>query len=494
MSKYLATREKFRKRAQIAKARKSFTDYCVYVSRGEFTIGRPQAILGKEIDAWIKSPEPYNLAVIEPPRHGKSEMCSRYLPGYLFGLNPDDQILAASYGKDLIESMSRAAQRIMMSEEYAEVFPETRLAVRGERRDDNAIKRGDEFTVIGKKGHYKCGGVGGQFTGFGAHWGLIDDPIKGRKEAESATIRNTLKQWYQADFRTRLMKNGRMLLAATRWHNDDLTGHVLKTMDLDPDADHWKVVWLPATAEGGKYLHPDDDREIGEALWPEMFDEKALKKIKATGNVQIGVYGGSYDWNALYQGRPEPPGGSKIKRGNIRIVKSAPDGLTWCRFWDLAVTEKTTADYTASCQLSIDSNLRVWVKNVIHFQREWPTVRRTMKMILKQEKCVTGVEAVGTQTGFIQDLQQDAELMGLDLADLIVAQGVDADKLTRALPWIARTEEGLFCIVDGPNVTETVDELCEFTGHDDPHDDLIDMISGAYRMQSESFEAESVVF
>jgi predicted phage terminase large subunit-like protein len=411
------------------------------------------------------------------------------------GRDPDCHILAGSYGKDLIESMSRDAQRIMMSPEYAEVFPDTRLVTRGEMsKDDSAIKRKDEFEIVGHKGHYKCAGVGGQFTGFGAHWGLIDDPIKGRKEAESATIRNTLKQWYTADFRTRMQKGGKILVAATRWHADDLTGFLIKMSQLNPDADRVKVVWLPALAEGGKYRHPDDDREIGEALWPEMFDRKALLKIKASGNVKIGIYGGSYDWNALYQGRPEPPGGSKIKRQNLKIVTHVPDGLTWVRFWDLAVTEKTTADYTASGQMAIDSDNRIFVRRLIHFQREWPTVRRTMKMILTQERCPTGIEAVGTQTGFIQDLQQDEELVNAGLAHLIVAQSVDADKLTRALPWIARTEEGLFHILAGDGVAEYIDELVEFTGHDDPDDDQVDWTSGAFRMLNESFEAETLVF
>jgi len=413
--------DKFLKRLKIIKARKSFLDYCQYV-QSDFILGRPQRILGNELNQWIEAPEPYNLAVVFPPRHGKSQMCSRLLPGYLMGRSPDDHILAGSYGKDLIESMARDSQRFMMTSEYADVFPDSRLVTRGERqKDDAAIKRKDEFEIVGHKGHYKCAGVGGQFTGFGAHWGLIDDPIKGRKEAESSTIRNTLKQWYTADFRTRLMKGGKILLAATRWHADDLTGHVIKTMLMDEEADQWRIVWLPALAEGGKHLHPDDDREIGDALWPEMFDIKDLKKIKATGNVKIGIYGGSYDWNALYQGRPEPPGGSKIKRGNLKIVNHVPEGLTWVRFWDLAVTEKTTADYTASGQMAIDSNKRIFVRRIIHVQKEWPTVRRMFKLILAQERCVTGVEAVGTQSGFIQDLQQDPELTNAGLSHLIVA-------------------------------------------------------------------------
>ena len=415
------------------------------------------------------------------------------LPAYLLGRFPDDQILAASYGKDLIESMSRDAQRIMMGEQYAEVFPGTMLSVKGDTRDDTAIKRKDEFNIVRRKGHYKCAGVGGQFTGFGAHWGLIDDPIKGRKEAESATVRTSLQGWYRADFRSRLEKDGRILIAATRWHVDDLSGHLMRLMGRDPEADQFRVVWLPAMSEGGKHRHPEDYREIGEALWPEMFDEKALRKLRASGNVQIGIYGGSYDWNSLYQGRPEPPGGSKIKRQNIKIVKSAPTGLTWIRFWDLAVTEKTTADFTASGQMAIDSNGCIWIRSLIHQQREWPTIRRLFRSTLKNERVMTGIEAVGTQTGFIQDLQTDEELVKAGLAEKVVAQTVDADKLTRALPWIARTEEGLFRVVAGEGVEVYIDELVDFTGHDDPHDDQVDWTSGAYRMLSESFEAETWV-
>jgi predicted phage terminase large subunit-like protein len=490
--------EKLLKRLRIIRARKNFLDYCHYVDP-TFCAGRPQRIVGNEIQAWIDSPEPYILIIVEPPRHGKSQMCSRLLPGYLMGRYPDDKMLAASFVKDLAETLSRDAQRYMVSEAYAEVFPDTRLVTRGDRRGVGAIKRSDEFEIVGRKGRYKAAGVGGPFPGRGANWGVIDDPIKGRKESESATIRNSTKQWYHAEFRTRIQSGGKILIPATRWHNDDLSGHIIKTFEQNPKGDRVKIVWLPALSEGGKYRHPDDDREIGEALWPDgppgcQWTREELIRIKESGNVQIGIYGGSYDWNALYQGRPEPPGGSKIKRQNLKIVKHVPDGLTWVRFWDLAVTEKTTADYTASGQMAIDSDNRIFVRRLVHFQREWPTVRRTMKMILAQERCPTGIEAVGTQTGFIQDLQQDEELVNAGLAHLIVAQSVDADKLTRALPWIARTEEGLFHILAGDGVAEYIDELVEFTGHDDPDDDQVDWTSGAFRMLNESFEAETLVF
>jgi hypothetical protein len=116
-------------------------------------------------------------------------------------------------------------------------------------------------------------GVGEGVAGLPGDLILIDDPIKNRKEAYSETFRNALWEWYTEDIYTRLEPGGAIVITMTRRHEDDLVGRILAS----EDAKDWVVIRLPALAE------EDDElgRRVGEALCPERYDEKTLKKIRA---------------------------------------------------------------------------------------------------------------------------------------------------------------------------------------------------------------------
>lgn len=106
-----------------------------------------------------------NLMVFMPPRHGKSELVSRRLPAYLLGVRPATAIIASSYSADLAGMMNRDVQRIMDSDEYAELFPDSLLPV---GRGGSRVRNTEVFeTEVG--GFYKSAGVGGGITGMGAN-------------------------------------------------------------------------------------------------------------------------------------------------------------------------------------------------------------------------------------------------------------------------------------------------------------------------------------
>ena len=462
------------------KASSSLLEFTKYTFGDGYNINWHHVLICQEIENWINSPEPYNLMIRVPPRHGKSEICSRHLPPYLFGKFPDAQILAASYAASLAKDMSSDAQKVMVHETYRNVFPETSLVTKGMKFDENAIRRAEEFTIQGKRGHYLCAGVDGGFTGHGADFGIIDDPVKGRKEAESKTIRESTVEWYKSDFRSRLENGGRILLLMTPWHIDDLGGWIIKKLKDDPLFDNWKIISFPALFEQSEFTHPGDLRKEGEPLWPWKFDLKALAALQSTI--------GSYSWNGLYQLRPSPPGGALIKRYWLNIISRTelPLNLEWVRGWDLAVSKKTSADYTASGQMAVDLDGNIYVRDFFREQLEWPTIRRVFVKKAREEQVPISFETSGTQKGFFDDLISLPELRDIP----IYGNSPDKDKMTRALPWIARAEAGKFFIVDGPGVDKYIDELVEFTGVDDTHDDQVDWTSGAYQMLAGDTEPE----
>ena len=59
------------------------------------------------------------LILTMPPRHGKSEIVSRRFPAWCFGIDPNINIISASYTGKLAWRMSSDVQKIMDSYHYS---------------------------------------------------------------------------------------------------------------------------------------------------------------------------------------------------------------------------------------------------------------------------------------------------------------------------------------------------------------------------------------
>jgi hypothetical protein len=234
------------------------------------------------------------LMVFMPPQHGKSELTSRRLPAYLLGINPKLKLIGCSYSGGLAASFNRDVQRIIDSEEYADIFPETYLNQSNVRTaaQGSYLRNSDKFETVGHRGFYKSVGVGGGLTGTPADIGIIDDPVKDAVEAESQTYRARVWDWFTQVFMTRLHNASQIIVTQTRWNLDDLSGRILKYMNND---NSWTVLSLPAICEGD--INPNDPRQLGEALWGQKHSLERLLEIKSA-NPRA--------FHALYQQDPKP--------------------------------------------------------------------------------------------------------------------------------------------------------------------------------------------
>lgn len=453
----------------------SILPFTVY-THSNYIVSKHNILICQYLDRWI-SEQIQNLMILAPPRHGKTELVSRRLPAYLLGKFNNAKIIATSYGQTLADKNSRHTKVIIESEQYQNLFPNTKIS----KRKDTV----EEWETT-NDGEYLCSGIGGGITGSGFRWGLIDDPIKDRKQAESRTYRDNIWEWFTSTFFTRMdLDGGQILLIQTLWHKDDLAGRLLD-MQKSGEGIKWTVLSLPAIAE-----KDDIFRNEGEALFPEKFPLKRLFEIKATI--------GNYDWSSLYQGKPVPPEGQKIHSEWFNVIDKVPDGLNWVRFYDLAVSTKTTADNTASFAMA-EKDGNIYLRDLIMGQWEWPQTRKIMHTNCQIDgpDCIVGIEQAGQQEGFIQDVKKD------ELFEKYIIKGItsDTDKLTRALPWIARAEAGKVYLINGRWITKkyvcagnrTFFDICDdFTGHDDTCDDPIDAISGCYKMLFKSKPRVAIV-
>lgn len=276
------------------------------------------------------------LILTAPPRHGKSEICSRRFPAYALGRFPDLEIIACSYSAELTERMNRDVQRIIDDAPFHSVFPDTYLqgssfAPKGSKQ---AARTSDYFEIVGRQGRYRSSGVGGSITGMGAQILIIDDPVKDRAEANSKTVQEKTWDWFTSTAYTRLAPGGGVIVMQTRWAQEDLAGRLIEA-SLNGSGERYEVVNYPAIAE-----HDETHRKAGEALHPERFDLEALERIRQ--NV------GERDWAALYQQRPVPDGGGLFKNDWLRFYRKAELPAKFDKLvtsWDMTFKDSATSDF-----------------------------------------------------------------------------------------------------------------------------------------------------
>lgn len=185
--------------------------------------------------------------------------------------------------------------------------------------------------------------------------------------------------------------------------------------------------------------------------------------------------------SALYRQEVEGlfihPIGQLFQEEWFDIVTAAPANLQWYRYWDLATSTKSFADFTASVRVALHDGY-IYVDGGIHMKAEWPDVRRVMIQTMRKESHDTTqiVEEALHGLAVIQELQRLPELVNVG----IMGYKVREDKIQRALPWAAKAEHRLVKIVYGAWVQTFLDEVTDFPSGQ--HDDYVDACSGAIAM------------
>ena len=225
----------------------------------EFIAGRHHYLIAEKMEQ-IASGKLKRLIINMPPRHTKSEFASYLFPAWMIGRNPSMKIIQATHTTELAVNFGRKVKNLLETEEYKEIFDDTKLSA-----DSKASGRWD--TKSG--GMYYAVGVGSNLAGRGGDLIIIDDPHS-EQTAMSASGFENAWEWYTAGPRQRLQPGGAIVLVQTRWSEKDMTGNLVRQMTKDPFADQWEVLELPAIFESG------------EPCWPEFWKKEELESVKAS--------------------------------------------------------------------------------------------------------------------------------------------------------------------------------------------------------------------
>jgi predicted phage terminase large subunit-like protein len=162
---------------------------------------------------------------------------------------------------------------------------------------------------------------------------IIDDPIKGREQADSQVIRDRTFEAYEDDLLTRLIPGGSVIMILTRWSEDDPCGRILpehwagESGDiLCRDGNTWRVLCLQAECQ----TNSDPlGRKTGEMLWPEWFTERHWSQFRHNRR----------GWSSLYQQVPAPAEGILFRKDDMLTYDRLPDDLRIIGGYDTATLD-----------------------------------------------------------------------------------------------------------------------------------------------------------
>lgn len=379
-------------------------------------------VIDDAITRCVNTPEG-RLIVSVTVRAGKSVLGSRYTPAWYLGNNPDRNVILAGHEATFAAEHGGFA-RDLLTEWGPSVFGVT-VNPRSRSRS--------RWTIAGAGGKPRGGmltlGVGGSPIGRGADLMIVDDPIKNWEVALNDDRRRAINEtWWQGVMESRIEPGGSVIVICSRWHEDDLSGWLLRHYPAQ-----WDELHIPALAEDG-----DDalGRAPGESFWPRRWPKARLEERRERTGGANGMV-----WLAQYMNRPTAPGGKIFPVGKLRFVRRPTDTVVrWCRGWDLAATDDETADYSATVLLGQYANGR-WL--IAHAWRDrLEAHQRNAKMVAQRERDGTRVQIELPQDPAQAGKDQAQQLVAMLAPSPVFAKIQSGSKVTRALGLAAQVQAG----------------------------------------------------
>jgi predicted phage terminase large subunit-like protein len=311
-------REYLRRKALQAKGQ-SFLDFVQAVAPETFIIEEVHIAIAERLDKIITG-QIDRLMLFIAPRTGKSQLASVYFPAYYMGHFPTRQIMQVGHSATMSEGFGREARNLLATPEYREIFPSTELS-----KDSRSVSA----WATTKGGKYSTAGVDTGIAGKGFALGVLDDLLN-EKTAISPTAKAGVRDWYGPGFYSRKMPRdpktnvgSAIINVQTRWATDDLAGHLLAQEAINPHADKWEVLSIPAVVDEAsaamltrishdpkyaKYL-PDTCRtfKVGDSFAPRRFPLEDLMRTKH-GSMMT-----PRGWSALYLQNPVAEEGGLLR-------------------------------------------------------------------------------------------------------------------------------------------------------------------------------------
>lgn len=370
----------------------------VKTSGGRYQRARHLELLEYELLETLQ-PDGWDILIAQaPPRHGKSEFLSKAVPAWYHSVYPEKQTMLLSYALSLARKHSRHVR-----DEVHRLSPWF-----GNHGVNRRAMSASDWQMDKTNGGMLAAGIGGGITGRGADLMIIDDFLKNAEEAVSDDLRDKQWEWFQTTAYTRLEPGGKLIILATRWHEDDLIGRVLK-FALEEANLRVREIRLPAIAEPTPEQPDPLGRLEGEALWPERLDIQYLQRKKLVLD--------TYWWNAIYQQRLGSYGRNEWPTEYFYGIFAQDD--EWPEHIRLSATaldpskgkNAKKGDYSAIVNVGYHGGY-LWVEADIDRRPVPRMMKDLVEFNMRIRPTVTGIEGVAFQELLASDYMQAQEEAG----------------------------------------------------------------------------------
>lgn len=386
-----------------------------------------------------------------PPQHGKTELTLHAIVWWLIKF-PTLSFLYITYAQERADRVEMRARRVA-------------------QRAGLSFSKRKNLWMTPSGGSVIWTAFSGQITGEPVSGGVvIDDPYKNRREAESATNRQFLRDAMDDVINTRMHRGASALLMATRWTSHDLSGWLVKDRN-------WEYINLKAICDGLN-LPPGDTRQPGEALWPLRKTVQELEGLR---------HRAPFTFSSMYQGEPRPREGTLFKEPTYYDQIPTERGYQVGYGIDLAYTESTSSDWSVCVRL-VKVGPIYYVVGVWREQIESTAFKKIVRFRQREYRGKAYFYGSGTELGAVDSFRKAERDMtnpeiihpGLDIR----VMRASTDKRVRATPASEAWNAGRIQI---PHLDPEpdwlhifVEEITLFTGNKDPNDDQVDALAAVF--------------
>jgi predicted phage terminase large subunit-like protein len=378
------------------------------------------------------------------------------------------RVIYASFSDRLGVRCNLFLQKLLQSEKYQKIFPNFRISAYQKITEKNLYQRNRNIIEFKEKtGFFRNTTVGGPITGESLDLGVIDDPLKGREQANSEVYRKKIWDWFTDDFYTRFDDLAGLLIILTPWHLDD-PAHRLAAQEKTAQWIKYKAI-----AE-----EKEKHRKEGEPLFPVLKPLDFLLKRKSMLS--------SENWSGLYQQNPVIKGGNKFKLEHFRWWTVLPRIRYKFIVADTASKKGRMNDFT-DFQLwgyGVDENL--YLLDHLHRKLEAPELRKRAKKFWDRHN----IKRVEISDPILRYFYIEDKSSGIGLIQELKAKKIrvvavprNADKEMRAEDVIPFIEEGrVYLNRDISDVNVIISEAVQFPNgvHDDAIDNLMNAVEVTY--------------
>lgn len=390
------------------------------------------------------------------PQFGKSIIISQRFPAWAIGRRPLLRVRLACYNVTHAERFSRVNLELLRSPEFLAAFPDPACRV-------PSVAPVEEWSTAARAGQrdaqasFRALGIRSGFVGLGADLLIVDDPYASAAEAYSEVINTGVWQWWTDAVIPRLNPATNVVVMFHRWRQDDLAGRLMAQGG-------WEYLRFPAIADG----EPGDlsGKLVGEALSPRY----PLDYLRDVERRQ-----GPAAFLALYQGRPTAAEGNMLHVGKVQQCDQPPEGMRVYQAWDLAISQKQTADFTVGATLGVDADQNAYLLAIT--RGRW-AFNETLAQMAEQAAIwkpqAIGIESVGYQAAAFQEATRRHMLPFREVK-------ADKDKVVRAQLLAERMDAArVFADKRQPWWLEFEREALAFPLG--AHDDQVDAVAYAVQM------------